>query len=122
MRPQDAVANPPTASTRPACHSERTRQPRAVRRVAYRVPCRVRLIDEVTGEVHTVAGETVNLSRQGMALQVGLDVPIGTWVETLVPHPNGDPMFLCGTVVHSRRTMKAGFEIGVETNRPETFV
>jgi hypothetical protein len=122
MRPQDAVANPPTASARPACHSERTRLPRADRRMAYRAPCRVRLIDEVTGEVHTVVGETVNLSPQGMALQVARDVPIGTWVETLVPHPNGDPMFLCGKVVHSRRTMKANFEIGVITDRPETFV
>ena len=122
MRPQDAVANPPTASARPASNRERTASPRAERRMAYRVPCRVRLIDAVTGEVHTVAGETVNLSPQGMALQLGLDVPLGTWVETLVPHPNGDPMFLCGTVIHSRQTMKANFEIGVETDRPETFV
>jgi hypothetical protein len=122
MRPQDAVANPPTGSARQVSTSERTASPRAGRRMAYRAPCRVRLIDQLTGEVHTVVGETVNLSPQGMALQVGRDVPIGTWVETLVPHPNGDPMFLCGTVVHSRRTMRANFEIGVVTDRPGTFV
>lgn len=122
MRPQDAVANPPTAAARLARNRDRSGRPRAERRMAYRVPCRVRLIDGLTGEVRTVVGETVNISPRGMALQLGLDVAIGTWVETLVPHPNGDPMFLCGTVVHSRQTLKANFEIGVETDRPETFV
>lgn len=79
------------------------------------------MVDTDTGEVRTVVGETLNLSQRGVALQVSVDVPVGTWVETLVPHANGDPMFLCGTVVHSRRTMVASFEIGVETNHPGAF-
>ena len=98
------------------------RAERADRRAPYRIPCRVRLVNAETGEVRNVAGETVNLSRRGMAIQVGLDVPIGTWVETLVLHPNGDPMFLCGTVIHTRRTMMANFEVGVKTDHPTTFV
>lgn len=86
---------------------------RQKRRMAHRVPCRVRLMDPVTGQTHTVVGETVNLSPDGLALQVGLEVPLGTWVETLVPHAQGDPLFLCGEVVHVRRTLAANFEIGV---------
>jgi hypothetical protein len=89
--------------------------------MAYRMPCRVRLVDPETGEVRTVVGETVNISKSGMAVQVSLQVPVGTWVETLVPHPNGDPMFLCGKVVRTRRTMTAGFEVGVETGTPPEF-
>lgn len=100
----------------------RTRPARAERRTPFRVPCRVRLVDAVTGEVRTVLGETLNLSRRGMALQLAADVPPGTWVETLVPHPTGEPLFLCGTVVHSRRTMAAHYEIGVETSLPRTYV
>lgn len=121
MKPENVVANPPTAASK-TWTRERTRRPRAERRTPYRVPCRVRLIDSATGEVRTVTGETVDISSRGMALQIGLDVPIGTWVETLVPKPNGNPLFLCGTVIHSRQTMTAHFEIGVETDRPPTFV
>jgi hypothetical protein len=69
-----------------------------------------------------VPGETLNISRTGVALQIATDVPQGTWVETLVPHPNGDPLFICGTVVHSRRTLAAGYEVGVVTDRPRTYV
>lgn len=80
----------------------------------HRVPCRVRLI-EPSGEVsRTVVGQTVNLSVGGAALQIGVDVPLGTWVETLVPHAHGEPLFLCGRVVHIRRTMSANFEIGID--------
>ncbi len=50
-------------------------------------------------------------------MEVAVDAPIGTWVETLVPHPNGDPLFLCGHVVHARRTMMANFELGVAISR-----
>ncbi len=89
---------------------------RNLHRVPHRVPCRVRLVDRTTGEVRTVVGETLNFSPGGVALQLGIDVPVGTWVETLVPHLHGDPLFLCGTVVHTRRTLHANFEIGVSMN------
>lgn len=114
MLPHDAIANPPTASAVSPTR-ERGRLARGIPRRPYRVPCRVRLVDTNTGEIRTTLGETVNISPSGVALQVGLDVPVGTWVETLVANPAGDPLFLCGVVVHRRRTMTAGFEIGVET-------
>ena len=110
------------SKSRVASAHSRFRAERADRRAPYRIPCRVRLVNTETGEVRTVAGETVNLSSRGLAIQVGMDVPIGTWVETLVLHPNGDPMFLCGTVIHTRRTMTANFEVGVRTDRPTMFV
>ena len=121
MRAQDPVTNPPITSAKTAPR-DRARRTRGVRRMPYRVPCRVRLVDAATGEVRTVVGETIEISPQGMALQIGMDVPLGTWVETLVPNPNGDPLFLCGTVVHTRQTMTAHFEIGVETDRPPIYV
>jgi hypothetical protein len=92
------------------------RQPRT----PHRVPCRVQAVDAGTGEVRTMMGETVNLSREGVALHVGVEVPVGTWVETLVPRPDGSPLFLCGTVVRVRRTLAANFEIGVELRARQT--
>jgi hypothetical protein len=121
MKPQVTVGTPSSRSRAGVARSA-FRAEREDCRAPYRIPCRVRLVNAETGEVRSVAGETVNLSRRGMALQLGVDVPVGTWVETLVLHPNGDPMFLCGTVLHSRRTMAANFEIGVKTDRPMTFV
>jgi hypothetical protein len=121
MNPHAAIANPSTASG-PIVGRTTPRLVRADRRTPYRIPCRVRLVDADTGEVRTVVGETVNLSPRGVALQLSVDVPLGTWVETLVPHLNGDPLFLCGKVVHSRRTMMANFEIGVETDQATMFV
>ncbi|MCK4340728.1 MAG: PilZ domain-containing protein [Phycisphaerae bacterium] len=99
-------------------------QQRVERRMPHRVPCRVRLVEPTTGEVRTVMGETINLSAGGVAIQVGVDVPVGTWAETLIPHAHGDPLFLCGTVVHSRRTMHAHYEIGIAMSdaAPPAFV
>ncbi len=87
---------------------------RGQRRVAHRVPCRVRLHEPDSGQSNAVIGQTMNISTNGLALQLPQDVPAGTWVETLVPHVNGDPIFVCGTVVHSRRVLGDEFEIGVE--------
>jgi hypothetical protein len=92
------------------------------RRMPHRVPCRVRIVEPATGLVRTVSGQTVNLSPGGAALLVGMDVPVGTWVETLVPHAHGDPLFLCGRVVHVRRTLASDFEIGIATqDQPPPF-
>jgi len=114
MRPHDAIANPPTAAALPPVR-DRGRAPRVVPRRPYRVPCRVRVVDTDTGEIRTTLGETVNISPAGVALQLGIDVPIGTWVETMVANPSGEPLFLCGVVVHRRRAMTGGYQIGVET-------
>ncbi|MEW6253756.1 MAG: PilZ domain-containing protein [Planctomycetota bacterium] len=100
---------------------EHGRLRRMARRTPYRVPCRVRLVDPTTGEVRTIAGQTVNISSGGLSLHVAVETPPGTWVETLLPHPNGEPLFVCGRVVHVRRTMTANFEVGVETESPAEF-
>lgn len=102
-------------SSGPAAHAgalPASRTPRS-RRTPYRVPCRVRLVDVATGEVRAVVGETLNISAGGLAVQLPTEVPIGTWVETLVLQPTGDPMFLSGHVIHTRRTLASNFEIGV---------
>lgn len=117
MKPPITVAK--SSALEPSVASAETSLPtsaahrRARRRVPHRVPCRVRLLEPRTGAVQTVIGETVNLSEGGVALQIGVEVPVGTWVETLVPHANGDPLFLCGTVVHVRRTLISNYEIGI---------
>jgi len=72
--------------------------------------------------VRTVTGETVNISTGGMALQLPVDAPVGTWIETLILHSSGEPLFLSGTVTHSRRTMADLYEVGVETDRPRPFI
>ncbi len=92
-------------------------RPRLDPRVPYRVPCRVRLVDVATGEVRAVVGQTVNISSTGLAVQLPIEAPIGTWVETLVLTPAGDPMFLCGHVAHTRRTLASAFELGVTMAR-----
>ncbi len=110
-----ALANPSgTARTRGRGSAEP--------RVPYRVPCRVRLVDPVSGEVRNVIGETLNVSRGGMSLQISVNAAVGTWVETMVAHPCGEPMFLTGTVAHCRRTLASSFEIGVRATRPRAFV
>ncbi len=109
----------PTTRSRELDRDGRLR--RIARRTPYRVPCRVRLVDPQTGEVRTVAGQTVNISAGGLSLQITVEPDPGTWVETLVPHPNGEPMFVCGRVVHVRRTTAASFELGVETKSPADF-
>ncbi len=120
MRSPAAFAGPAPLSRSRELHRD-GRLRRMARRTPYRVPCRVRLVDPDTGEVRTVAGQTVNISTGGMSLQVGIEPSEGTWVETLVPHPNGEPMFVCGRVVHVRRTMAASYELGVETKSPADF-
>ncbi len=91
-----------------------TAQRRATRRVPHRVPCRVHLIDARTGASRALVGETIDLSPAGAAIRVGVDVPVGTWVETLVPHAHGDPLFICGVVVRSRQALHQQYEIGIE--------
>jgi hypothetical protein len=116
-----AAAHPLVTARKPPAR-ERTKPVQRARRVPYRVACRVQLVDPVSGEVRRVMGETLNISSGGVSLQIGVEAAIGTWAETLVLHPNGDPMFLCGSVVHCRRTMTANYEVGVETESSQTFV
>jgi hypothetical protein len=112
MQPAASVASH-AARVAPSIGTSATRPRRRARRVPYRVPCRVRLANVATGEVRTVVGETVNISPAGFAVQLAIAAPVGTWVETMVLHPNGEPLFLSGTVVHVRQTMSNQHEIGV---------
>ena len=115
---QPVIATPgPAARATPVAPPNATRSQRRQRRVPYRVPCRVRLANVATGEVRTVVGETVNISPGGFAVQLASPAPIGTWVETMVLHPNGDPLFLSGTVVHVRQTMTNQHELGVSMSQ-----
>lgn len=122
MRNHSAAAGQSNVSGKPVA-GRRNGQQRAERRTPYRVPCRIRLVDPGTGEVRTVVGETVNLSSGGVAMHVAVEAPVGTWTETLVPHPSGDPLFLCGRVIHVRQTMSANYELGVAiaTDNPPAF-
>ncbi len=116
MKPlKSAAKNTATLPAIPA--RQRNAQQRATSRRPFRVPCRVRLVDN-TGRSLAVNGETLNISDGGVSLQLATEVPLGTWIETLLPHPDGDPLFLCGTVVHCRRTLASQYEVGVETSTP----
>ncbi|MFQ5805470.1 MAG: PilZ domain-containing protein [Phycisphaerae bacterium] len=90
-----------------------TSRRRAERRVAHRVPCRVRASDTAHGKAVSVVGQTVNRSANGMAVQVGQPMDEGARVEVLLPHLDGEPTRLMGTVAHSRRVVTGTFEVGI---------
>ena len=73
----------------------------------------MKLYDPTSGQPAALVGQTINLSDTGLAVQLSRSVLIGTWVEALVPHFNGDPIFVCGTVAHSRRVLAGEYEIGI---------
>jgi len=87
---------------------------RGERRVAHRVPCRVRAALEGKRQSLTSVGQTVNLSASGLAIQLGQPLDSGTNVEVLLPHLDGEPTRLLGRVAHSRRVLTGTFEIGIE--------
>ncbi len=86
---------------------------RGERRVAHRVPCRVRAADAAHGKVVSVVGQTVNLSANGLAVQLGQPVDDGARVEVLLPQLDGEPTRLVGRVAHSRRVLTGTFELGI---------
>ena len=86
---------------------------RGERRVAHRVPCRLRASDATHAKGVCVVGQTVNLSANGLAVQVGHSVDEGTAVEVLLPPLDGEPTRLYGTVAHTRRVLSGTFEIGI---------
>ncbi|MGD8453013.1 MAG: PilZ domain-containing protein [Phycisphaerae bacterium] len=83
-------------------------------RISLRVACRVTLYDPETRQSTALIGRTINVSSTGFAIQLNRLVPSGTWIEALVPRHTGDPMFVCGTVVHARRVLADTYEMGVE--------
>lgn len=86
------------------------------RRTPHRVPCRLRILGE--SGTRAVIGETVDLSENGLAVQLGADVAPGARVEVLLPHLAGEPVCFYGEVVRRRRVLSGTFEIGIAFNQP----
>lgn len=86
---------------------------RTGQRIPHRAQCRVTFYDPQSGQPTTLVGQTVNISRRGLAVHLARDVPRGIWLEALVPHLDGHPTFFCGTVAHSRRVLADVYEIGI---------
>ena len=86
---------------------------RGERRVAHRVPCRLRASHTSSGKPVSVVGQTVNLSANGVAVQLGSPLDEGTEVEVLLPHLDGEPTRLLGKVAHNRRVLSGTFEVGI---------
>ena len=57
----------------------------------------------------------MNLSVNGLAVQLARPIDEGTEVEVLLPPLDGEPTRLLGTVAHSRRVLSGTFEIGILT-------
>jgi len=87
---------------------------RSTWRVSHRVPCRIHVTDPHTGHFESLTGETVNLSRDGVAIQVAHELPPGARVEVVMPGGNGEPVCLFGRVVHTQRILSGTFVIGVQ--------
>jgi hypothetical protein len=73
----------------------------------------VRAASAAASKALSVIGQTVNLSANGLAVQIGRPLLEGTWVEVLLPHLDGEPTRLRGKVVHSRRVLSGTFEVGI---------
>lgn len=64
--------------------------------------------------VDELRGETVNMSPNGLAIQVGKSIPAGAVVEAIIARWSGrEELRLHGRVVHARRMLAGLFEIGV---------
>lgn len=105
---------PAAATLTPAARSPARQTGRKERRIPHRTPCRVTYYDPVSGEPSAVVGETINISRRGLAIRLHCQVPFGTWLETLIPRQLGGPMFLCGDVIYCRRVLADEYEVGIE--------
>ena len=83
------------------------------RRNAHRVHCNVRTPRTSPGRILSVVGQTVNLSANGVAVQLGQPLDEGMRVEVLLPHLDGEPTRLIGKVAHTRRVLSGTFEVGI---------
>jgi hypothetical protein len=89
-----------------------TRAARAPR-TPHRVPCQVRPCRMAREPVDALCGETVNLSRTGLAVRVPHSLPLDTRVEVLLTSLEGPPLCLYGNVVHVRHVLTGTFEMGI---------
>ena len=104
-----------SATSAPTAPLART-TPSRERRWSHRAPCVLRLLD-VDGVANLeVRGETVNVSADGLAIQVPEPVPAGLFVETIIARKcDKDAIVVRGKVIHNRRVLAGGWEIGVRT-------
>lgn len=85
---------------------------RATRRASHRVPCSV----QVNGAEQLV-GRTINVSPEGVAVQIACRLPPGTRVQVRIPRRHGECLVVDGAVAHARQVMSGTFEIGVAFTR-----
>jgi PilZ domain len=93
----------------PNVDGEPHRRPRETR-ARHRSPCRVRLV--LDGQAAVLSGETVNRSANGLAMLLGVSLPVGTAVEILMAGP-GEAGCVWGRVIHARQVTTGTYEIGV---------
>ena len=90
--------------------------PSRERRWSHRAPCVLRLLDVDGGSNLEFRGETVNMSAEGLAIQLPEPVPAGLYVETVIARKcDKDAIVVRGKVIRSRRIFGGGWEIGVRT-------
>ncbi len=92
-----------------------TRNRRTHPRAPHRLPCCVRVFDSEQNTWVAKLGHTVNLSSSGLAVQIGMAMPVGARVEAVLPRFEDDPLSISGHVMHSRRVMTGTFEVGIQT-------
>ncbi|MBN2445652.1 MAG: PilZ domain-containing protein [Phycisphaerae bacterium] len=95
------------------------RRRRADRRFPHRLPCQVRVYDTAQREWVTRSAQMVNISATGLAVQVGMVVPIGSRVETVIPRPETEAWRVSGTVTRTQRVLAGTFEIGIRASKIE---
>lgn len=95
--------------------SEARESRRAAPRCPQRLPCRVRVYDAAKGGWVTRIGQAVNWSQEGLAVQVGMAIGVGSRIEAFVPRFEEEPLCLVGTVVHTRPVLAGTFEVGIKT-------
>lgn len=90
------------------------RRPRAGRspRIAHRSRCTLRSRDSI-GQLVSETGETINISPEGLAVQLARPLEPGALVEVEM---GGEP--IAGRVAHSRRVSTGTFEIGISLETP----
>jgi hypothetical protein len=106
---QPVSASEGTRTAQATAKSPQQREPRSV----YRVPCVVKVFDANGTISNTFCGQTLNISRAGLALRLAKALPVGSEVETLVPHSEQEPLCVRGEVVRVRPTLLGECEVGV---------
>lgn len=103
----------PTPSVKKSGFQPESHRWREERRVAHRVPCRVRTTSHTGSGRVSLVGHTVNMSANGMGVQVGRPMGPGEHVDVLLPQLAGEPTQFLGKVVHCRRVSAGTYELGI---------